>query len=148
MLVVTSKEDADIDKPAIDLIKRLLTRDPKKRLGCGGTPDYSIEKLKAHPFFESIDFKSVFTGKGPKTSKPGSRLSMTEDLASHASTSFSSSMNCPSMNSGMIQKEVLSVLDTKRKKFLFVEVDGRLYLYNDYTLRYDQIYDNSTVEKR
>ena len=40
---------------AKDLIKKLLCRDPRKRLGA--TKD--SEELKEHPFFEGIDWQSV-----------------------------------------------------------------------------------------
>lgn len=43
-----------------DLIKKLLVKDPLKRLG-GGLKDskYSISELKKHPFFEKLNFEDL-----------------------------------------------------------------------------------------
>ena len=40
---------------AKDLIKRLLSRDPRKRLGA----NRDSEELKEHPFFEGISWQDV-----------------------------------------------------------------------------------------
>lgn len=46
--------DADIFSPnAIALLKGLLEKEPKKRLGCGKN---GIQAIKDHPFFQSIDW--------------------------------------------------------------------------------------------
>ena len=39
------------DNESIDLLKKLLIRDPEKRFGSGGA-----EEIKAHPWFSSIDW--------------------------------------------------------------------------------------------
>ena len=39
---------------AKDLLKGLLNRDPKKRLGCKG-----VQTIKDHPFFENINWESL-----------------------------------------------------------------------------------------
>jgi serine/threonine protein kinase len=41
----------DAPEVAQDLIKRLLLKDPSKRLGAD-----DLDKLKAHPFFEGVNF--------------------------------------------------------------------------------------------
>lgn len=45
----------DIPEVAANLIKQLLVRDPTKRLGAK-----SFDDLKSHPFFEGVDFESIF----------------------------------------------------------------------------------------
>lgn len=45
---------------ASDLVKALLKLDPSSRLGAGAMgSENDLERLKAHPFFEGIDFKSL-----------------------------------------------------------------------------------------
>lgn len=44
----------NIDPKAVDLIEKLLTIDPTKRLGFK-----SYDELKRHLFFEGLDFKSL-----------------------------------------------------------------------------------------
>ena len=41
----------DLDPKAVDLIDRLLAMNPFERIGYG-----NYDELKAHPFFEGIDF--------------------------------------------------------------------------------------------
>jgi len=43
-----------VSENARDLIKKLLERDPKKRLGVGGA-----NEIKSHPFFSSIDWEKL-----------------------------------------------------------------------------------------
>jgi len=40
---------------AQDLIRKLLLKDPSKRLGADG-----IDSLKQHPFFEGVEFKALY----------------------------------------------------------------------------------------
>jgi serine/threonine protein kinase len=44
---------------AKDLIKKLLCRDPRKRLGA----NKDSEEIKEHPFFEDINWQDVFNRK-------------------------------------------------------------------------------------
>ena len=44
---------------AKDLIKKLLCRDPRKRLGS----QKDSEELKEHPFFQELDWQEVFNRK-------------------------------------------------------------------------------------
>lgn len=44
-----------ISSEAKDLISKLLNRDPEKRLGYKS----GFNEIKSHPFFKSIDFKSL-----------------------------------------------------------------------------------------
>lgn len=43
-------------RDAVSILQRLLTRDPAKRLGSGPT---DAEEIKAHPFFNSVNFDDV-----------------------------------------------------------------------------------------
>ena len=45
---------------ALDLIVKLLDRDPKTRLGAGPG---DAEEIKAHPFFDGIDWEQVMARK-------------------------------------------------------------------------------------
>ena len=54
-LVVTSQA-------AKDLLKRLLVRDPKGRLGSG---EQDADEIKGHPFFQDIDWSRMATGTLP-----------------------------------------------------------------------------------
>ena len=51
---------ADLPEDAIDLIQALLKLNPLDRLGSGPAgSDLSMEKLKAHPFFEGLEFDNL-----------------------------------------------------------------------------------------
>lgn len=52
----------DFDPLAKDLVEKLLVLEPSERLGAG---EKGISELKAHPFFDGIDFKTL-----PKTPVP------------------------------------------------------------------------------
>ncbi|OBZ67282.1 3-phosphoinositide-dependent protein kinase 1 [Grifola frondosa] len=54
------------NEQAKDLVKKLLVRDPAQRLGAGppGSP-YDMRTLRAHPFFASIDWKTLWTRTAP-----------------------------------------------------------------------------------
>lgn len=49
-----------LSSDAIDLLSKLLTRDPRFRLGCG-----DASEIKAHPFFHPVDWKSLMNGSIP-----------------------------------------------------------------------------------
>jgi serum/glucocorticoid-regulated kinase 2 len=51
----------NISEDAKDLIRKLLEKDPKKRLGSQN----GIEEIKAHPFFASLDFTQIEQKKIP-----------------------------------------------------------------------------------
>ena len=51
------KKNISIPKEAIDLIQKILIKDPTKRIGYG-SKDY--KEIKEHPFFKGIDFDNFF----------------------------------------------------------------------------------------
>lgn len=57
---------AGFDEDAQDLIQRLLVHDPTQRLGAGG-PDsnYSYAALRAHRFFASVSWETLWTDPAP-----------------------------------------------------------------------------------
>jgi 3-phosphoinositide dependent protein kinase-1 len=54
------------DEDAKDLVRRLFVRDPTQRLGAGG-PDsaHSYTALRAHPFFASVSWETLWTDPVP-----------------------------------------------------------------------------------
>lgn len=56
---------ADIDRDAKSLLIRLLDRDPARRLGSGGASE-----IKAHRFFETVDWKRLLQKKIQPTFRP------------------------------------------------------------------------------
>lgn len=138
------------DPNAIDLIKKLLTRDPKKRLGCGkdgvdGPINNGFDKLKYHPFFKEVDYDNIYNEKGLKIMKNlASKTSVGESQVMTEGSSFNSTQGNLTVHSRKTI-EMVAKVDTKRKKFLLIEVVGCLILLSDGTIRYDQTYDNSSV---
>ena len=57
------EEHKNLTPQATDLIKKLLVRDPQKRLGAG--PE-GFHQLKQHSFFEGINFDTLFLKNPPK----------------------------------------------------------------------------------
>ncbi|KAE8214196.1 hypothetical protein CF327_g2370 [Tilletia walkeri] len=53
-------EDIEVSDAARDLMERLMCTDPQQRLGAKGA-----NEVKAHPFFEGIDWNNVAAGEGP-----------------------------------------------------------------------------------
>ncbi len=51
---------AEMQADALDLIVKLLNRDPKQRLGAGPG---DAEEIKTHPFFKSIDWETAMARK-------------------------------------------------------------------------------------
>jgi serine/threonine protein kinase len=49
------EQHKNLSENAIDLIQKLLVREPSERLGAK-----SFDDLKAHPFFEGINFNTLF----------------------------------------------------------------------------------------
>lgn len=62
LFTISHQRSPDIpeDAPAEleDLIRRLLCKDPKKRLGFNGA-----EEVKSHPFFKDVDWQAVYDKK-------------------------------------------------------------------------------------
>lgn len=56
--------DEKLGSETLDFVKRLLARDPKKRLGYGG-----FAEMKAHPFFASIDWDNIHDMESPLKGK-------------------------------------------------------------------------------
>jgi serine/threonine protein kinase len=50
----TASDNQEIPEVALDLIKKLLCREPSQRIGAS-----NFEELKNHPFFEGVDFSSL-----------------------------------------------------------------------------------------
>uniref|UniRef100_A0A3B3E109 Ribosomal protein S6 kinase n=1 Tax=Oryzias melastigma TaxID=30732 RepID=A0A3B3E109_ORYME len=57
----------DMDPSAKDLIQRLLTKDPKKRLGSGPN---GAENIKQHPFYQKIIWEELAAKRVPAPFKP------------------------------------------------------------------------------
>jgi serine/threonine-protein kinase RIM15 len=53
-------EAPDLSVAAEDLIKKLLVKDPSKRLGVS-----NFEDLESHPFFEGFDFETCYNEEAP-----------------------------------------------------------------------------------
>jgi serine/threonine protein kinase len=51
---------SDLSEAAEDLIKKLLVKDPSKRLGVS-----NFEELGNHPFFEGFDFDTCYDDEAP-----------------------------------------------------------------------------------
>lgn len=52
---------------AIDLVKKLLVKNPKNRLGCG---EAGAEDIKSHPFFAGTDWDAIYAKTAIKPSLP------------------------------------------------------------------------------
>ena len=52
-------DEANLSKPAVDLLKRLMN-DADKRLGANG-----VDEIKAHPFFAGLDWSRLRQAKAP-----------------------------------------------------------------------------------
>ncbi|XP_035279617.1 ribosomal protein S6 kinase alpha-5 [Anguilla anguilla] len=57
----------DMSRPAKCLIQRLLTKDPKKRLGSGPS---GAQSVKEHPFYQKINWEDLAAKKVPAPFKP------------------------------------------------------------------------------
>lgn len=54
------EDSVEISPAARDLMERLMCTDPKERLGSRGT-----DEIKAHPFFEGVDWDNIAANDGP-----------------------------------------------------------------------------------
>jgi len=77
---------------AKDICKRLLVKNPEERLGCGrhGT-ELDMFSLKAHPFFDGIDFDNLENSESPvpipTVLKSSVKVKIIEELKKSANTS-------------------------------------------------------------
>jgi serum/glucocorticoid-regulated kinase 2 len=56
--------------PAVDLLSKLLDRNPKHRLGTGTRRDEGFQQIKDHPFFADIDWDKLERKEIPPPFKP------------------------------------------------------------------------------
>lgn len=69
--------DSDLDENAQDIIKKLIVRDPKLRLGAGSPSSKNdFEVLKSHPFFSNINWDNL-----PSTEPPIDVCDLTLSMA-------------------------------------------------------------------
>jgi len=54
-------KNEEITEDAIDLIKKLLIKNPDDRLGSGTREELTYAKLKAHPYFKGLDVDNIFS---------------------------------------------------------------------------------------
>jgi len=50
-----ARENEDIPEAALNLISKLLCREPTQRLGAK-----DFNELKSHPFFDGVDFEALY----------------------------------------------------------------------------------------
>ncbi len=55
-----------LSETALDLVKKLMCRDPKERLGANG----GAAEVKAHPFFKTVDWEKLFNRQTKPPFKP------------------------------------------------------------------------------
>ncbi len=53
-------QNESVTEEAIDLIKRLLLKNPDDRLGSCTREELSYAKLKSHPYFRGLDIDNIF----------------------------------------------------------------------------------------
>lgn len=53
-------QNESVTEEAIDLIKRLLLKNPDDRLGSCTREELSFAKLKSHPYFRGLDIDNIF----------------------------------------------------------------------------------------
>lgn len=58
-------KNENIPEEVIDLIEKLLQKDPNARLGSNSKQGLMMSDLKSHKFFQSIDFNSLFDSQVP-----------------------------------------------------------------------------------
>lgn len=67
-LQISFPEDVTISENAKDLIRKILIKDPSKRLGAGEpNTDLDLEHLKKHPFFKGIKWKNIISQNVPNS---------------------------------------------------------------------------------
>ena len=55
-----------ISQEGIDLIKRLLVKEPEERLGSNSKEGLMFEDLKNHAYFKGINFENIFQQEVPE----------------------------------------------------------------------------------
>ena len=67
-LQISFPQNVAISENAKDLIKKILIKDPSKRLGAGEpNTDLDLEHLKKHPFFKGIKWKNIINQNVPNS---------------------------------------------------------------------------------
>ena len=67
-LQISFPQNVAISENAKDLIKKILVKDPSKRLGAGEpNTDLDLEHLKKHPFFKGIKWKNIINQNVPNS---------------------------------------------------------------------------------
>jgi len=67
-LQITFPQNITISENAKDLIRKILVKDPSKRLGAGEpNTDLDLEHLKKHPFFKGIKWKNIISQNVPNS---------------------------------------------------------------------------------
>ena len=67
-LQISFPQNVAISENAKDLIKKILIKDPSKRLGAGEpNTDLDLEHLKKHPFFKGIKWKNIINQHVPNS---------------------------------------------------------------------------------
>ena len=67
-LDITYDENISISENAKDLIKKILVKEPEKRLGAGEPKSaFDLEHLKKHPFFKGIKWKNIINQNVPNS---------------------------------------------------------------------------------
>lgn len=80
-------DETKIPLDAQDIIRKLLVVEPSKRLGSGADDsDLSMDALKAHRFFEGINFNGLHLQKAPIAPKTVKCTSSTNNLKLTQST--------------------------------------------------------------
>ena len=76
----------NLSEDAKDIIRKLLEKNPKKRLGS----QRGIEEIKEHPFFQSIDFSLIEQKKIPdcSTDQKTNIISLTLDKVINCEFNF------------------------------------------------------------
>lgn len=120
----------DLPPEAQDLIKKLLVRDPKKRLGngpAGSNTDFAA--LKRHPFFKDLEWSLLQNCASPLC------LDQTPKIDEERDSDLEEHFTLNPFEKKHDKKLVLTGL-VKKMKYVFMYNTRQLMLYNDGTLEY------------